>query len=844
MTTVVYEDFEDASLAVTVNSGDWARSTLSGAHDGTYVYRSAGITHGETSQVHIAVPSGATICSFWYKVSSEEGYDFFDAYLDDSTHIVTDASGEVGWTLVFVDCTGSSTLDLYYAKDAAVSSGSDAAYIDSLYFADGIGPGALRHYLYLDGAWRDITGDVRASRPTVISRGRSRITDTIGIDTCTFTIDNTSGDYSQTNPTGTWYGYLGQNVPHRCCVLGANRFHGEISFSGLTWDLSGGDITGDLVSSSILRRLTQGDKQAQSVYTAAAVAQLGEFANMVAYWPMEDAASADLDFLSSGLASGAGLRIDGTPSLAAEDGFYGSKALPTLTSGAAFAGAVRSYTSTNEIQLIFMLRIATAVGSQSRLMSLLTTGSAYRWELWLETDGDLTIRCFDQDYSSLLNSRWNINLDDAYYQIILKIKQNGSDIDWYLQELEQGSDAGTYTSGTVSSQTAGAATWLTYAPDHNLADITVGQTTLQSAVTNTTWPMWQELYAYGGYRSNDADVYETADARLIRLILDATGITCSAQVSNLRMGPQVPGTLMENLEIVERSDGGFIVCDRDSLGLYMISDAATWSGSATTWTLDYSASDPVTFSPTHDDTGLTNRVSARRQLGISATVELAAGQNSTLDPPDGAGEYATSPVISVQFDKYTHAIASRILGAGTVGIGGPRFTELAVQMARPQMSAADYVSAIVSDVGSLLVIANPPSPWYPDDLYQTIIGYHEQITAFTWSIGHSTVPDGIRNVAVIATSTVGSASTTVNGAHDSTTTSLAVTCTHVDGWSHADGDFTINVTGETMTVTAVAGTGPGYTLTVTRSVNGVIKAHSDGETVDVHRPTYIGYDQA
>lgn len=59
-------------------------------------------------------------------------------------------------------------------------------------------------------------------------------------------------------------------------------------------------------------------------------------------------------------------------------------------------------------------------------------------------------------------------------------------------------------------------------------------------------------------------------------------------------------------------------------------------------------------------------------------------------------------------------------------------------------------------------------------------------------------------------------------------------------WTHADGDYDVMVGGERMTVTGVAGTAPSYTLTATRSVNGVVKAHSAGTVADLAAPSRHG----
>lgn len=59
-------------------------------------------------------------------------------------------------------------------------------------------------------------------------------------------------------------------------------------------------------------------------------------------------------------------------------------------------------------------------------------------------------------------------------------------------------------------------------------------------------------------------------------------------------------------------------------------------------------------------------------------------------------------------------------------------------------------------------------------------------------------------------------------------------------WSHSDGDFDVIAGGERMTVTAITGSSSPQTFTVTRAVNGVLKAHDAGEAVELFEPVYYG----
>lgn len=125
------EDFEDASLNIAV-SGTWARSTQS-AHSGTWSLRSATITHSQTTDAVVTVPTGAKTVQFWYRVSSEADFDFFRFFIDGVQKF--EASGITGWVQsAEYDVSTASTLTFRYLKDSTASEGEDAAYIDDVSF--------------------------------------------------------------------------------------------------------------------------------------------------------------------------------------------------------------------------------------------------------------------------------------------------------------------------------------------------------------------------------------------------------------------------------------------------------------------------------------------------------------------------------------------------------------------------------------------------------------------------------------------------------------------------------------------------------------------------------------
>ncbi|MDF5756644.1 hypothetical protein [Spongiactinospora sp. TRM90649] len=127
----IVEDFEDATLAVTL-SGTWTRSTTQ-ARTGSWSLRSAVIGGNGTTDAVVQVPSGATSVRFYYRVSSESGYDYFRMLVGATEQLAT--SGEVGWTLSpAYSVAGASTITFRYQKDGVDEAGDDAAWIDDLVF--------------------------------------------------------------------------------------------------------------------------------------------------------------------------------------------------------------------------------------------------------------------------------------------------------------------------------------------------------------------------------------------------------------------------------------------------------------------------------------------------------------------------------------------------------------------------------------------------------------------------------------------------------------------------------------------------------------------------------------
>jgi PKD repeat protein len=135
--SMIVEDWETGDMSMfdwtTGGNSNWALSTQS-PYQGSFCIKSGILESAQNNHLSIEYEVfGADSLSFWYKVSSEAGYDFLTFYIDD---VVTDSwSGEIDWTRVsFIVTTGIHTFKWEYSKDESLSSGEDCCWVDFIVF--------------------------------------------------------------------------------------------------------------------------------------------------------------------------------------------------------------------------------------------------------------------------------------------------------------------------------------------------------------------------------------------------------------------------------------------------------------------------------------------------------------------------------------------------------------------------------------------------------------------------------------------------------------------------------------------------------------------------------------
>lgn len=137
----------NTNLAAALNATNLSWTTSGGAtqtvgwfaqnretHDGDAAAQSGAISHNQQSVLQTTVTGPGTV-SFWWKVSSEVGYDFLRVYVDQNPTPLFSISGETDWEQKSITFTnGSHSVRWVYSKDGSLSVGRDAGFLDEVRF--------------------------------------------------------------------------------------------------------------------------------------------------------------------------------------------------------------------------------------------------------------------------------------------------------------------------------------------------------------------------------------------------------------------------------------------------------------------------------------------------------------------------------------------------------------------------------------------------------------------------------------------------------------------------------------------------------------------------------------
>jgi PKD repeat protein/beta-lactamase superfamily II metal-dependent hydrolase len=121
-------DYAGLTFTLTGNANWYSQTTTT--YYGGDAAQSGLITHSQSTSMETTI-SGKTTVKFYWRVSSESGYDYLRFYIDGT--LKNSISGSTSWAQkTYTVTTGSHVLKWTYSKDASASSGSDCGWVDKL----------------------------------------------------------------------------------------------------------------------------------------------------------------------------------------------------------------------------------------------------------------------------------------------------------------------------------------------------------------------------------------------------------------------------------------------------------------------------------------------------------------------------------------------------------------------------------------------------------------------------------------------------------------------------------------------------------------------------------------
>lgn len=596
------------------------------------------------------------------------------------------------------------------------------------------------------------------------------------------------------------------------------------------WDLSGNDQYVQLVADGVLRRLGQGAAPARSALTRGLAA-----GNNEAYWAMEDTSGATSFAEASG---GRPLSINSVDLVdvagATQDGLNGSQTLAKLSTGARLSGTVPDHTST-EWTVKFVCYLVSASTTDTPLCEWYTTGDPATWRITITAADELRLQAFDP----LGNALAAFDLTQAvplntWLMIEACAAQSGGNVVYsisYANDAIGGGGASATDAGTVAAVRA----------------IQFGASVLGSDLNGTSLGHLCIRAESLGLLGSLDDLFmhmaaEKATTRMSQLAADA-GVSLLFVAGGARsdrtpdLGTQAVGKFLEALRDCEDTDGGILFEHRWEPALAYIQQYRMYNQTAVL-ALDYAAFHIAPpFDPTDDDQRTRNDVTVKRTGGSSARIQDTV---SISDPNVGVGRYEEQVELPLYRDSDAFQHASWRVHRGTVD--ELRFPQVGLNLAA---TPALIPSWLRCDVGRRVTISNPPADLPPDQIDLLIEGYTETLGEATWDVVLNCSPARPLTVVKLNDSTLGRLSpdgATLSSSVTTTGTSLSVaTPAGKPLWttSGAVMPFDLEIGGERITVTAIAGAASPQTFTVTRSVNGVVKAHSSGAVVRLWKPAVL-----
>lgn len=679
--------------------------------------------------------------------------------------------------------------------------------------------------LFLNGAWTDVP--LLLSEGLKITRGHEPYGTWPRPTKIECTINNDSLNYDPSLPTATVYGIAGRNTQVRTYSNSNQRVWAEASSwtpdrtpehtSGANRGLAWVDITAE----GVLRRLgLWTDPLRSPMYRT-----ISTRTTCIGHWPLEDDRDATRATATvSGAATVSGVTFGESESPA------GAQQSVKVSPTSLIAGQFKSASSSAGWQVAFSMKLAALPPSGTYVgMVNWRTSNGYRW-FWSVNNASYQFNVTDTDGNSLYSSNVLFGAGaepNKWVTFRAKASASGGTVTiepaWYAQGGALYGFTGTFT-GTVGAlrdfrQVGDPAT------DGSHISHIFGVTGVSDSLLSAA-----AIAVFNGYAG------EVAGGRFNRLCAEqgVAAFFIGDATQTVPMGPQQADTFMSLLTEIRATDDCRIDDERFTIGLTMTTRRGLY-GQSPALTLTYPSQVAIPFTKLIDDAAIRNEVTVKNRLGGETTVALLTGAASIQPPPAGVGEVKLTVDVNVADDRQMDNIGTWWLAKST--LTDPRFASVTVDLlANPGLASA----AMSVREGSMIRVTG----YNYDPIDLLVVGIVEKVgPGALWSIQFQTEPYEPYRIGTYDDGTWrwDARTSTLSAGATSAATSLTSTCTDpTDVWTTSAGSLPMDLTvsGEVVRVTAVtaAGAAPTYTqtLTVTRAINGVVKALPAGAEIHVH----------
>jgi hypothetical protein len=561
----------------------------------------------------------------------------------------------------------------------------------------------------------------------------------------------------------------------------------------------------------------------------------------IVFWPCDD--GRDSTAIASALPGGQPMTIRyATPDFASEDRFKGIGPVMRFNNAEVIAPIPDYDNSAGAVSVVFVVSFPDSdeAASGQDLVQFLATGTGFSYDIQYEATGggSFELVVFNIAGTVLFTSSVDFALRGGAFQVTYVLRQTSPTTVTYQVFVINAEGTVLTSSGphTVTGVTTlGKLTRIAGNPGGGYIDVGFGALMVLPTQMSSNLNLFDDFMGRGN---------EVAQHRLQRLC-EEEGIPFSYRsdkdIVTSRVGVQESGVLLDLLEDPPKVDLGLLYEPKGALGIEYCTRGAL-SNQEPFLTLSMADGEILPeWAPEDDDRYLRNYIKVTRTGGSSAIAEETEGPLSTADYPDGAGRYTGGGTINVGTDIALEGQAWWRLHLGTVD--EDRIAKLKVM----PTSGIPLERLFSVNIGYRIVITDAQAADVYDDISLIVLGYSLTFdTKYNPTFVFNCVPESPYRILTWDDTEYGRLDGTDSVLdEDLTTTETDLTVSSESGhwlWTTdaTDFPFDIKIGGEVMTVTNITGTTSPQTFTVTRSINGVVKEHDTGDTVELARPVYYG----